>query len=253
MPELIVAGFHRSGTSYTAQLLHEHGLFLGDDLLGVDRSNPYGHFEDREVVGIHNLIFRDNDRNWQVDRPLIPYVRKSVWHRIEDFISKRRAVHRVWGFKDPRVSLFLGLWRYLLPASFVVGVYRPYQSCVSSLHRRHAFQLAAGQGPEDVHRRFFDEPDLALRMWIVHNEALLRERRSFPDRTMLVSFESLAGGFPLVDRVQQRWRIRLGSTPTATVYDKSATRSRTEINVFDGELQERADQLLLELGELHEQ
>ena len=48
--QLIVAGFHRSGTSLVCQLLHRAGLFLGYDLLGPAFSNPHGHFEDTEVL-----------------------------------------------------------------------------------------------------------------------------------------------------------------------------------------------------------
>jgi len=39
--QLIVAGFHRSGTSLVCQVLHRAGLFLGYDLLGAVFSNPY--------------------------------------------------------------------------------------------------------------------------------------------------------------------------------------------------------------------
>ena len=53
MNPLIVAGFHQSGTSAIARSLHLGGLFLGDDLLGSEPSNPYGHFEDNEVITIH--------------------------------------------------------------------------------------------------------------------------------------------------------------------------------------------------------
>ena len=64
--QLIIAGFHRSGTSLVCQLLHRAGLFLGDELLGATFSNPNGHFEDAEVVELHERILADNGRTWRV-------------------------------------------------------------------------------------------------------------------------------------------------------------------------------------------
>lgn len=62
--QLIITGFHRSGTSTTAQLLHRAGLFFGYELLEALPSNPYGHFEDREVVNLHPQILAGDVWAW---------------------------------------------------------------------------------------------------------------------------------------------------------------------------------------------
>ena len=67
--QLIVVGFHRSGTSLLCQLLHRTGLFLGYDLLGAAFSNPHGHFEDIEVFSLHEQILADNGQTWLVSEP----------------------------------------------------------------------------------------------------------------------------------------------------------------------------------------
>ena len=85
------------------QLLHTAGLFVGDDLIGAMPSNPYGHFEDRRVVAIHDSILADNGEFWQVDREFIPYIHPRRWHLMRSFVADRRANHGLWGFKDPRV------------------------------------------------------------------------------------------------------------------------------------------------------
>ena len=250
-PELIIAGFHRSGTSFTAQTLHQHGLFLGDDLLGAAPSNPYGHFEDRTVVTLHDDLLRDNGETWQVDRPLLPVVQPAIWDRIESFVSYRRGRHTFWGFKDPRACLFLGLWRHIMPDARLVAVYRPYWSSVSSLHRRHGYQLAVDQPPADVHLRFFEEPDLALRMWINHNLALIRECRAFAARSLVVSFDALAKGFPLVQRLRDRWSLPLDRPQLTSSFDPGATDSGRHVRIFDPALRERADDIMKQLEELH--
>ncbi|HEY2211238.1 MAG TPA: hypothetical protein VGH62_06390, partial [Bradyrhizobium sp.] len=81
--EIIVAGFHRSGTSSTAQLLHAAGMFFGDDLIGAMPSNPYGHYEDREIVRLHDRILRDNGLNWQVAEDFVPIITAERWDEME--------------------------------------------------------------------------------------------------------------------------------------------------------------------------
>ena len=250
--ELIIAGFHRSGTSFTAQNLAHHGFFLGHDLLGAAPSNPYGHFEDREVVTIHERLLRDNGVTWQVDRPLLPAVRASAWDQIERFVATRRSEHLFWGFKDPRVCLFLGLWRHVMPEAKLLAVYRPYWSSVRSLHRRHASQHAQGLPPAESHLRFFREPDLALRMWINHNRALIRECRSFPETSMMVRFDRLADGYPLLERLRRQWNLPLRETGQAPrLFDPAATESGSRIEVLDPELLSQADLVMDELEKLH--
>jgi len=250
--ELIVAGFHRSGTSFTAQNLHHHGLFLGDDLLGAAPSNPYGHFEDRQVVVIHETLLRDNGVTWQVDRPLLPSVRATTWEHIERFVATRRSEHSFWGFKDPRVCLFLGLWRHVMPEARLLAVYRPYWSSVRSLHRRHASQHAEGLPPAESHLRFFQEPDLALRMWINHNLALIRECRAFPETSMLIRFDRLAEGYPLLQRLRQQWNLPLRqSASERQLFDPAATESGRHIEILDPELKRQAEHVMDELEKLH--
>lgn len=224
--EILVAGFHRSGTSMIAQLLHAAGLHVGDDLLGAMPSNPYGHFEDREVVSLHESILRDNGYGWQVGEPFIPRIYPDRWATAQRLIERRRTRHAIWGFKDPRVCLFVGMWKHLLPAAKILVVYRSAVDAVYSLERRHAQQMFAGEGPRDTHLRFWRESDLALRMWIVHNRNLLAACATYPDDVVVVSFEVVAEGFPLVDHLAARWNIPLRQVPTHEVFDPRVTTSR---------------------------
>src|SRR3712207_1128317 len=165
--QLIIAGFHRSGTSATAQLLHRAGLFLGYELLEPLPSNPYGHFEDREVVDLHHQLLADNDLTWLVSEPFLPVVSESRWRRMRQIIECRNTEHRLWGFKDPRSCLFMMLWKYLLPNAKILLVYRHFSESTRSLGQRHSVELFLSRSNKHLHRRFWEEPDLALRMWCV--------------------------------------------------------------------------------------
>ncbi len=224
--QLIIAGFHRSGTSATAQVLHRAGLFLGYELLEALPSNPYGHFEDKEVVSLHNQLLADNRQSWIVSEPFLPVVGQLRWQRMQQMIERRSTEHRLWGFKDPRVCLFLALWKYLLPNAKVLIVYRRFSNSTYSLAQRQASDLFLKRGSEYTNRRFWHEPDLALRMWLVHNKALLAFARAYPKDTMTVSIDMVRDGFPLVWALNRRWNIGLDEVPVAEAFDPTITAGR---------------------------
>ncbi len=224
--EIIVAGFHRSGTSSVAQLLHSAGLFVGDDLIGALPYNPYGHYEDREVVRLHDQILADNGLNWQVAQDLVPLIRQARWRSMERFVEQRRTGHRLWGFKDPRVCLFLPAWKHLMPDCKVLITFRPVADSSYSLCRRHATELFTASGPAQVHRRFFEIADLAPRMWLFHNRALIAFARRYPEDVLTISFESLLRGLPLTRLVRRAWGAPLHEVPTFSALDPLATLPR---------------------------
>ena len=249
--QLIIAGFHRSGTSATAQLLHRAGLFLGYELLEPLPSNPYGHFEDREVVNLHQEILADNDRTWLVGEPLLPVVSEARWARARGMIEHRNAGHALWGFKDPRACLFLMVWKYLMPDMKVLLVYRHFSESTYSLGLRHSSDLLLRRGNRQIHRRFWEEPDLALRMWIEHNRILLAFARAYPEDTLAVSMDMIRDGFPIIGAINERWNLGLEDVPIGEVYDpRIAARRTLRQPVSNPAVAAKADGVWSELEEL---
>ena len=56
VPPTLVLGMHRSGTSYLAEVVQALGVKLGEHLVGAQKGNPRGHFEDREVLVFHEAL-----------------------------------------------------------------------------------------------------------------------------------------------------------------------------------------------------
>lgn len=249
--QLIIAGFHRSGTSLTAQLLNRAGLFLGENLLKPDASNRYGHFEDVEVKAFHERLLNNSGVDWRIDEALLPKVTPQNWRNISTLVENRRLEHKLWGFKDPRVCMFLQLWKYMLPGAKVLTVYREPAGSVYSLKRRHSSQLFAETGPLDKHRSFFEQPDLAARMWLAHNREVLKFARAYPEDTMVVSFEMIQDGFPLVWALNRRWHLGLEEVPTFEVFDPTATiDTGEELQTADEKLRREIQRVHKELGGL---
>ncbi len=89
---VIVAGFHRSGTSMTAQVLSRAGLHLGDALLLPDPFNRDGFFEDADIVEAHDDLLADAGHDWQYvddDLPPVPRIGPSSSARTRSWRASR--------------------------------------------------------------------------------------------------------------------------------------------------------------------
>src|SRR4028118_1986007 len=77
-----------------------------------------------------------------------------------------------------------------------------------------------------MYRRFWEEPDYALRMWLTHNEALLAFARAYPEDTLEVSLDMVPNGFPVVKAINQRWGLALDEVSVSEVFDPDSTDRR---------------------------
>jgi hypothetical protein len=176
---LVIAGMHRSGTSYVASVLRAGGLQIGERLLGPNAANVRGHFEDLDFTELHERMLGALGApasGWTATNRAA--VEASFDPEALGLIHAR-AHHPAWGWKDPRSTLFLDFWSGLLPDACFVLVYRKPWEIVDSLFRR---------GDRDV----ADDPLLPVRAWLEHNERVLRFRAARPQHALLVNVEAVA-------------------------------------------------------------
>ena len=76
--DVIILGMHRSGTSMVSGLLTNLGVDLGEDALGPLISNPRGHFEDGDFLGLNNAILAAAGGTWD-DPPAAPAILETGW------------------------------------------------------------------------------------------------------------------------------------------------------------------------------
>jgi hypothetical protein len=213
---LIVTGFHRSGTSAAARLLTAAGLDLGHELVGSRRSNPYGHFEDRSVVAIHQQALEAEGRSWDTSDADPVEASPDLIERLDTLRTGRTSP---WGFKDPRACFFLDAWAEAAEEPRVVLMHRPARDAAESLLRREARRLRTQPPDRAAARRLWSDPPAALRSWLAHNRAALAFARRSPESVLAVSFQALGGGAALVDLVESRWGLGLRPTPTFSRVD----------------------------------
>ncbi|MBB1492199.1 glycosyltransferase [Paracoccus sp. MC1854] len=173
---LLIAGMHRSGTSFLGESCGALGFALPRDAGGPADDNPRGHFEPQAVVALNEAILSDQGALWFRVGPLdLPAPDDAILGRID------RAVAASFGkadrimVKDPRLSLTLPLWRAWLDArggrGAVLIALRDPRDVARSINRRNGFAA-----------------DAAMLSWINHtlsavagSEGLPRQIVLFPD------------------------------------------------------------------------
>jgi uncharacterized coiled-coil protein SlyX len=237
---LLITGMHRSGTSLLTSVLARAGLDLGDELLGPARGNPRGHFEDIHFLDLHEGLLRDAGQSMLLRRlEDIPSPGEKATREARELCSRR---HGMWGFKDPRTSLFLEFWLRLLPDAGFVLIFRHPIDVLSSLLRRST-------DPE-----ILCDPGVAFDSWSVYNRCLLDFCRAHPERCLLVALGGAVAdlrGF--VETVAQRLDVPLDPRGAGAPYEPSELHRSPRGGRFTERLRDLAPEILSLYEELVEQ
>ena len=154
---VFVTGIPRSGTSMTAGLLAEAGLWLGQTV-AASPANPRGFFENRRL---HETIVKPLLRDFLGADPL--GVRKLPDPaRLPVFAQLPRAIARAltddgydgqqpWGFKDAKLTLLWPVFAEAFAQAHWVIVRRQRAGLIASLQRT-SFMAQHGQDPAVWHR-----------------------------------------------------------------------------------------------------
>jgi hypothetical protein len=100
---------HRSGTSMTASWLEKCGLHLSNSLKG-DTGNEHGHFEDTEFLALQSGSIKrqlPDSKGWIVNGNCKIAFDSKEYEQAKLILAKRKELNFLWGWKDPRTTLFL--------------------------------------------------------------------------------------------------------------------------------------------------
>lgn len=199
---LTIAGMHRSGTSLTAMWLQGSGLELGNNLMTGEFDNPLGHFEDLDILNIHqNDLKRKGLKTHGLNlKGLMRFQFESESKlEAEIFLDKNRKLDD-WGWKEPRSTLYLNEWKSLIPELKVLAVFRPYQEVVNSLVKRtkHSFVRTKKYSILNriAHLSIFPlylkmERKRYLDAWIMYNKSIVEFKKNYPDDILIVGLDDL--------------------------------------------------------------
>ncbi|MCC0176133.1 sulfotransferase, partial [Waterburya agarophytonicola K14] len=223
---IIIAGMHRSGTSLTASLLQNAGIDIGDRLMDANTGNIKGHFEDLDFVEFHQNVLQSQGisiAGWTEQDSI--EVQQQYLTIAQNLISARKNKD-IWGWKDPRTTLFLNFWSELIPDAKYIFVYRSPWEVVDSLFRRG-----------DV--IFRKNPNFAVKQWCIYNQAILDFYQRKPEQCLLLDITGIIRHPELiVNSIEQKWKLKLRSPESIyepslfTVDDKKHYRQALIVKFF---------------------
>jgi len=147
-PPVIIVGMHRSGTSMVTKMLENLGLFVGDK---KEVNNEALFFWD-----INNWIFdiavsrADMPHNFRYLNPAakeiiikdLAYFTQSSKRKSflgSQYYSRYKDIRDLdfpWGWKDPKNSFTIDLWKEIFPGAKVLHIYRNPIDSISSFIER---------------------------------------------------------------------------------------------------------------------
>ncbi|WP_420316447.1 hypothetical protein [Ekhidna sp.] len=224
-----LAGMHRSGTSLVANWFHDSGIFMGNDLLEAASTNMKGHFEDVQFLELHKNDLRS--KGFHQSGLLIKSGDLTIDHEdlAKDLIKSRTELD-IWGWKEPRTTLYLRHWKKLIPELKVISIYRPPEYVIMSLYRR----LKKGKwyytrNPIKKLIWYLDI-DLNRRRWVkvfselyyLYNKMVLEFNELYPDDSLIINLNQF------IEREEKTSQIindflgkKTNFVPFSMIYDKS--------------------------------
>lgn len=142
---VVVLGMHRSGTSTVALVLQELGIDMGERLLGASSGNPYGHAEDEDFLDLNELLLKEAKGSWDFPPKQIKLKRVFEKHKgkIKSLLDNKN-LKEVWGWKEPRTTLFSKDYYELLDNPYYICVERDDLEVAQSLKKRNRMPIKKG-------------------------------------------------------------------------------------------------------------
>jgi len=213
----IITGMHRSGTSLTASIMQSAGVNIGRRLMEATEFNAKGHFENLDFFEFHLDVFRSlgvNIDGWtlqenlQIDEPLIDRAKQLI---------EQNSLSSIWGWKEPRTTLFLDFWAKLLPEARFLLIYRSPWEVADSLYRRGD-------------KMFQSQPELAIKYWQHYNQKILDFYNQEQHRCLLTNLKTIVQyQTAYIDTINHKFNFNL-SHPAPTAYDPSLLRTEISSN-----------------------
>jgi hypothetical protein len=213
----IVIGMHRSGTRLLAEILDRLGIFMGADRQADAESVTFMQINEGILHQCGAFWSEPMSAHFALAQPdflerLAASVRETLAAELEKYIGQSAwrpgstpEETPPFGWKDPRNTFTLPVWRQVFPSSRVIHIVRHGVDVAASLARRHSAALRSATGEsvpsaltviEDhafgvlSSRRGWTLAE-ALTMWEQYVEKARLESAELRERALEIRFEDL--------------------------------------------------------------
>ncbi|WP_447131647.1 rhamnan synthesis F family protein [Paraglaciecola aestuariivivens] len=242
-----------------ANTLASNGVNLGEQLMGASFANPNGHFEDIPAVNLHDQILGANATDWRYYGERQLKVTAYFQTKLENYYQQRlqaTSPTKLLGLKDPRAVFFIENWHQATQGNLkTLLVYRDWRFSISSLYKRHSRELLQFTSPiaqRKLDYQFWQQPELAAKMWLASANAMLNWVKQHPQDTLL--FEQNA--FVSQQQELKTHALQKGFEAqilSCTVFDKALMQANVPQSLLDmvpQQLQNKCNQAQAELNQV---
>ena len=138
----VILGMHRSATSLVAGGLKKMDINMGKKLLGADKSNPFGHFEDKAFMELNTRILKQAGGSWDNPPPEVNIIK--VGRKLSGEIRELTNKQGLWGWKDPKTTLTIKCYLPHLENPHFICCFREPLEIAKSLQRREGWPIGKG-------------------------------------------------------------------------------------------------------------
>ena len=249
---IIISGFHRSGTSSVTGYLHHAGITAGDDLMEAKDDNKKGYFESWGLVKLHDRFMNSKGVDWASSLNEAAPLSASDIDELTKYAELRSSNSAgLWCMKDPRIGRYIFEWKQAVPSLKNLLVYRHPSASVYSLQKRSIRELAQAYGTAELQNRFLQDPDLALKLWVEHNERYLSFFEAHERDTLVVGHAAIMNGFDILSAIEKKFTLDIPSNgaPSGFLVPAMVTPPRP-IYVTSKDLRKRAIKVWRTLREI---
>ncbi len=196
---------HRSGTSLITRWLSYCGINIGTNLLHGTSTNPDGHFEDLEVLKLHESILQYNGVDYLTSSSDLNI--NEVHEQLAiDYINNRIG-EKLWSFKDPRASLFLDWWKSLYPGFKFIFIIRDCESVARSLLNRELLNSGWLKKISFNKKQYLHS---AMDSWYGYNRSIFNFIRKYPEDSFVINcYDVFDSADLIVKSLIDRWFLDL--------------------------------------------
>lgn len=143
---------HRAGTSMLTRILQQSGVFVGNDLDSNNESQFFCNLNDWAFYQAgaswdnpYNMQFLTDDFIAEIVNNFQTHIKTKRLNKYIKNFSKIVNSNQLWGWKDPRNTFTLEIWRKIFPDAKIIHIYRNPIDVAESLRKREQiFQKAKG-------------------------------------------------------------------------------------------------------------
>lgn len=231
---------HRSGSSLLVELLQKLGVFMGSDLEENNESMFFNRINEwllRQAGASWDNPENFNYINENFENLMLQIIRQRLQSRkfrnySQGFEDLQHKQSKAWGWKDPRNTFTLPMWRKIFPGAKIIHIYRNPVDVVASIAKRESAKLPNPANPTrtGLRKKFYAlnlpkkrlyfssfkclDYEAAFRLW---KEYIIQaDEISQTTKTLSVSFENLLEN---PNAVSQQLADFLGTGPYPDIND----------------------------------